>query len=203
MDHQSFVTRAQQIQRRYAAAVERIAGDVGLSVVGRQQGIAKADGERLAAVRALQEEYRAAAAGALAGIEKQVSELMRSEAERIRRLVGDQVYAELVRVRVDAMDADEVVSAFENAPTEYDAELIRQFGLVRLAGDGTVAAHIARNTLTSDIDRRVNALRVQVADYSDEAVARLDIKAFGSERGARLGVSPNVMVDVMTAAVEG
>lgn len=188
--------RADALYGTYQKAAAAAQNDASWSIQGKQDVIAKAKAAYRRDMDALLAEANAEIARAKDANAAMRKAALAKETARRRSVLGDAVYADLVRRRVEAMPSNKIVEAIEGAPSEFEKELTRCYGELviaqRVAGpERTVYDEHAQKALqeqaaavTAEIDAEAEPLEwdlpiaVKKLDHlaDDEARAR-----FGEE----------------------
>lgn len=130
--------RAQALYGAYRKTVE----DAKANTAWSREGVADVTRQAVATYRAgmqkLMDEARFEVAAEQKRNQSARQAAIKAQAEALRTQLGDSVYADLARRRLEQLDGLAIVGAIEAAPTEYDAALLRSYGALVI--DGRIAA---------------------------------------------------------------
>lgn len=102
----------------------------------------------------------------------------RAEMERVRAILGDALYSDLVRRRLETMDSAAIVEAVAQAPSDFDRELLRAYGGLLVAQRAAAEEHTVADV----------AALAALQEAQDAPTAALDTEAAalaGAERWIR------------------
>jgi hypothetical protein len=125
--------RAKALYDTYQNAVAAAQNDTGWSAQGKQDVIAKAKAAYRVGMDALTAEANTAIERARESNAAARNVALAKEVGRRRGVLGDAVYADIVRRRVEGMRSDEIVKALEASPSEFERELLRAYGELEIA----------------------------------------------------------------------
>lgn len=166
----------------FNAQIEALKNNTHLSADGREAQRQKIEAETAPKIEAI----RVQAVGEMnsrADRARQKAEgLIKEQAEQERSILGDAVYADLIRLEVESLqNPDEILSAFESAPGEFERRIIGRLALARLRSEiKTGAAATGAATVAEEIHAALNPTENQIAAlrasqfHFETAAARAD-----------------------------
>jgi len=170
---------AREIERRHAEQAAKVRNNRELSIEGKAKRLAEIEAARVKAV----EELRADAERRLDDSRQMAMRRLGEERKRLseerRALLGDQLFAELLRTELSIADAAEIRQRYETAGTPLERELVRTFGgaeLRKRTGERppTVPELQALQTLQQAAPEGVRKLETEIRRIDDFKLRELD-----------------------------
>lgn len=192
----TFGDRARTIDAEWRQHKARILADANLSQQGKAAALTDADERRREVVGQLQSEAESWARFEIADAHKDLAKVRAAAADKRRKVLGDQLTADLARRRFSMMAPSEMLAAADTAPDEFHATLYRELVDLelreRVAGGDTSAGGALLNLgsiLPEDVRELENAL-THFERTGDSLLENLDATAYRERVGSALGVNP-------------
>ncbi len=202
-----YLDEARQLDRRYAAAAEAVRQDRDLSPEGKAKKLQQVEAERRQAVEAMQAEAQELISDTREAAQKALNAERKRQAEERRALLGDALYAQLLREELSASSPDEIRQRLAAASSPWERQLVLDYGNLELrrrtAGRTPDAAEFgAMQELRQQTPERMRELQQQLQRLDGFDVASLDKRGEAQRIGAVYGVNAAFVPDVDGAGQE-
>lgn len=196
-----YLDEARQLDAKYAAQADKVRQDRDLSLEGKAKRLQQIAAERRQAIEGLQ--GRAALA---VDIERRrLQDTLKAErlrqAEDRRLLLGDALYAQVLRDELSVMSAQEIKQRYLSASSPWERQLVFDYGTLQLrrrTADRTPDADEfdAMQALRQDVPATVRQAEQQLQQLDSFDVASLDRQAVRADIADRYGVNESLVPDV-------
>ena len=195
-----FQADAEILESSYRKALEELSKRDDLSAKGRGEIAAKLAAERVARVERLQAVAATAARLDREHYSQELAKAKASEVERLRRVLGDVVLAQVYERRMSTMPAQAILDWHASAVDEWESTIVAQMGASVLLSRKPANDEDARQI--AEAVKRLLAVPQEVADLEDALadlrdadgfVQQLDVHAYHAALAPRLGVSAAYM----------
>lgn len=192
---------ARQLDRRYAAAAEAVRQNKDLTNAAKMERLQAIELDRRQAVQALRDEAQNVIADTRQAAQTALNAERKRQAEERRALLGDALYAQLLREELSASSPDEIRQRLASASSPWERQLVLDYGSLELrrrtAGRTPDAAEFgAMQELRQQTPERVRELQQQLQTLDGFDVASLDRRGEAQRIGAVYGVNAAFVPDV-------
>jgi len=192
---------ARQLDRRYAAAAEAVRQNKDLTNAAKMERLQAIELDRRQAVQALRDEAQNVIADTRQAAQTALNAERKRQAEERRALLGDALYAQLLRDELSASSPDEIRQRLASASSPWERQLVLDYGsleLRRRTADRTpdAAEFGAMQELRQQTPERMRELQQQLQTLDGFDVASLDRRGEAQRIGAVYGVNAAFVPDV-------
>jgi len=198
---------ARQLDAKYGAAAEAVRQNRELTDAAKLARLQQIEQDRRQAVQALRDEAQDMIADARQAAQTALNAERKRLAEDKRALLGDALYAQLLRDELSASSPDEIRQRLASASSPWERQLVLDYGsleLRRRTADRTPDAQEfgAMQELRQQTPERMRELQQQLQRLDGFDVASLDRRGEAQRIGAVYGVNAAFVPDVAGAEQE-
>ena len=195
--------RATEIQKKFRAARAAILSDKALTDLGKRQRLDALENQRQGEVTLLKNEAEVQLTRTRGALEVQRKWEGEKHLEARRKVLGDVILADIYRRQLEVLTTADIAYAYQNAPTEWEKEVIAGYGqpLLQLRAneartpEARMDVNVAMEALNQAEPETIRKATGEMREV-DSTLGRLDeldVETYNNHLADRLGVNAAFM----------
>lgn len=197
--HDHFAEKASAIQQQFKAAKATVQANKMLSPEGKKERITALDAQRRQQVAQLQADVSDTLTRRRGTLETELRRQSEQRIEARRKLLGDQVLADIYRRQVESAEPQEIEQMYQASLTEWEREVIAGYAApalemrYRQAPSGAILS--ALNALKQVEPEGIRKATEEMRDveHALKRLPELDLEAYNNSIADRMGVDVRYM----------